>query len=123
VPVAVIGSSDKVITNLFRIHDFVTDLFVCPGIYKPRYTLALDLDYRVIWFSHIKRTADNAPNNVPQEHIHSKIAAGVAAGLNYARFTYLIRLGYQQTADIARDPYQFFAIFQLGYNFNFKKRA
>lgn len=122
VPVAVIGSSDKVITNLFRIHDFISDLFVCPGIYKPRYTIALDLDYRVIWFERIKKTGDNVPSNVPQEHIHSKIAAGIAAGLNYDRFTYLVRLGYQQTADIAKDPYRFFAVLQFGYNFNFKKR-
>jgi hypothetical protein len=46
-PVALIGSSDKVVTHLTRIHNFVTDLFFNPGIYKKFYTVALELD----WFS------------------------------------------------------------------------
>lgn len=121
-PIAIIGSSDKIITSLFRVHNFVTDVFFCPGIYRRRYTLAIDLDYKVIWFSHYKKTGDVPVPGATPEHPHSKIAAGIAAGLNYSRVTYLIRAGYQQTADIAKDPYQFFAIFQLGYNCNFKKR-
>lgn len=123
VPLAIVGSSDKVITHLFRIHDFVTDVFLNPGIYKRRYTIALDLDYRVIWFSHYKQT-NNDPNPLPNlpHHIRSRVALGVALGLNHKRFTYLLRSGYQQSADEEANPYSFYAVIQLGYNCNFKKR-
>ncbi|HXB41192.1 MAG TPA: hypothetical protein VNZ49_11670 [Bacteroidia bacterium] len=123
IPVAIIGSSDKVITSLFRIHNFVTDFFFNPGIYKRKYTIALDLDYKVIWFSHYHKTASTDPSAAPKpDKIHAKFAAGMAFGLNYKRFTYLIRTGYQQTADVEKNPYSFYAVLQFGYNCNFKTR-
>jgi hypothetical protein len=123
-PVALISSSDKVVTHLLRIHNFVTDFFFNPGIYKKAYTVALDLDYKIIWFSHHKEiTKLNAPqNNNWPGHVRTKFAAGLALGLNYLRFTYLIRGGYQQTADLVGNAYNFYAVFQIGYNCNFKKR-
>ncbi len=123
IPIAIVGSSDKVITSLFRIHNFVTDVFFNPGIYRKKYTLALDLDYKVIWFSHYKQTAAPDPANAPKpQHIRSKFAAGIAFGLNYKRFTYLVRTGYQQTADVEKNPYAFYAVLQFGYNCNFWNR-
>lgn len=125
-PIALIGSSDKVVTHITRIHNFVTDLFFNPGIYKKRYTVALDLDYKVIWFSHNKELRGPTPayqNNNRLAHVHSKVAAGLALGLNSKRFTYLIRGGYQQTADLVGNAYDFYAIFQVGYICNFKKRG
>ena len=124
IPVALISSSDKVVTHLLRIHDFVTDLFLNPGIYKKAYTVALDLDYKVIWFSHHR---EKDPNHTSQnvkwmEHVRTKVAAGLALGLNYKRFTYLFRGGYQQASELAGRAYAFYAVFQLGYNCNFKKR-
>jgi hypothetical protein len=122
-PIAIISSSDKVVTNLLRVHNFVTDFFFTPGIYKKGYTIALDLDYKVIWFSHKKERDPHLPqqNNNRLAHARTKFAAGVALGLNYHRFTYLIRGGYQERADLAGNAYAFYAIFQLGYNCNFKK--
>ncbi len=121
IPIAVIGSSDKITTHLFRIHNFVTDFFLNPGIYKKLYTIALDLDYKVIWFSHTKELGAVSAGT-QSDKIRTKIAAGVALGLNYKRFTYLIRGGYQETAATEKNPQAFYAIFQLGYNCNFKKR-
>ena len=125
IPVALISSSDKVVTNLARIHNFVTDFFFNPGIYKKKYTIALDLDYKVIWFSHNKEinTQANAPENSNHpSRVRTKFAMGLALGFNYKRFTYLIRGGYQQTADLIGNAYDFYAIVQIGYNCNFKNR-
>lgn len=121
IPIAILGSSDKVITDIFRVHNFVTDLFLNPGIYKRGYTLALDLDYKVIWISHIKKTTPDGSSSLEKRPVHSKVALGLALGINYKRFTYLLRTGYQQTADLESHPYNFYAILQLGFNCNFKK--
>jgi len=125
IPIAVIGSSDKIATHLFRIHNFVTDFFLNPGIYKKGYTIALDLDYKVIWFSHTKEIGNvsaGTQNNNNNNNIHTKFAVGAALGLNYKRFTYLIRGGYQENPATEKNPHTFYAIIQLGYNCNFKKR-
>jgi hypothetical protein len=123
-PVALIGSSDKIITDLFRIHNFVTDFFFVPGIYKKNYTLALDLDYKVTWFSHYREIKGPDPNfKKNAREVQTNGAAGIAAGLNYSRFTYLLRGGYQQHVQLEHYTYSFYVILQLGYNFNFKKRT
>jgi hypothetical protein len=124
-PIALISSSDKVVTHLTRIHNFVTDFFFNPGIYRKFYTVALDLDWKVIWFTHHKEIhASTAPdpNSNVLSRAHSKFAAGLALGLNYKRFTYLLRGGYQERADLTGQSYAFYAVFQVGYNCNFKKR-
>ncbi len=129
IPLAIIGSSDKEITRLFRIHDFVTDFFVNPGLYRKRYTIAMEFDYKVIWFTHYHSAGQPAgspslsirqtPN--ANQNIHSKVAIGIALGLNYRHFTWLLRTGYQQLADISQFPIAFYGVFQMGYNCNFKK--
>ena len=124
IPIAVIGSSDKIVSNLFRIHNFVTDFFLNPGIYKRRYTIALDIDYKVIWFSHLKETGTPVPGAPPTQldKIRTKFAGGMAFGLNSKRFTYLLRGGYQQTADREKNAHPYYIILQVGYNCNLKKR-
>lgn len=123
IPIALISSSDKVVTNLLRVHNFVTDLFFNPGIYRAKYTIALDIDYKVIWVSahHKVGSTEQQDNNNWLSHVRTKFAAGIAMGLNSHRFTYMFRGGYQETADLQKDPYAFYAIFQLGYNCNFRK--
>jgi hypothetical protein len=121
IPIALVGSSDKIATHLFRIHNFVTDFFLNPGIYKKGYTIALDLDYKVIWFSHTKELGAVGVGQ-QDNHIRTKFATGIALGLNYKRTTYLIRGGYQETAATEKNPQAFYVIFQVGFNCNFKKR-
>ena len=123
-PIAIISSSDKIVTDLLKVHNFVTDFFLNPGIYKKGYTVALDLDYKVIWFSHRKERKsipDPQQNNTSMSRARTKVAAGLALGLNFHRCTYLFRGGYQERADLAGRAYAFYAVFQFGYNFNFKK--
>lgn len=122
IPIAIIGSSDKIITDLFRIHNFVTDFFLAPGIYRKRYTVALDLGYHVVWFSHYKRTAAGEPLPAHHNKIHSILETGLAMAYNYKRFSYLLRTGYQQKTDVENHPLLFYAIAQVGYNLNFRKR-
>ncbi|MGZ3866496.1 MAG: hypothetical protein ACXVC6_04625 [Bacteroidia bacterium] len=123
-PVALISSSDKVVTDVFKMHDFITDLFFNPGVYQRGYTIALDADYKVIWLSKQKDTKGHgdAENTKKLHHARSKFALGVALGLNHRRFTYLVRGGYQEHSDYAGRSYNFYAIFQVGFNCNFKRK-
>jgi hypothetical protein len=123
IPVAVISSSDKVVTDVLKIHNFVTDIFINPGIYRRGYTVALDLDYKIIWFSkqkdHKAPVSDEAAKRM--SHARTKFAVGIALALNHRRFTYQFRGGYQERADYAGRSYAFYSVFQVGYNCNFRK--
>ena len=123
-PLALISSTVKKNMHLFSFHDVISSLFLLPGIYTDRYTLAAECAIDVLWFHKTNYSdAYYRQSGVPAKPMEEKvrIRTGVVLAYNFYRFSLLFKGGYQQVThwEYLRNPYYFTATF--GFNLNFRK--
>lgn len=126
-PIAFVGSSVHKNLHLISLHDIITDLYFLPGLYRKKYTIAGELNLKVLWLqnAHIDpeyyRQAEgtNPPPDPKNNRLH--LSVGFALSYNLKRFSLLFRGGYQQVTDVEFTKAPFYAIGSLCFHFNFKK--
>ncbi|MBC7412371.1 MAG: hypothetical protein H7331_07945 [Bacteroidia bacterium] len=123
-PIAIITSSVKKKITLYKLHDIVTNMNILPGIYTPKYTLAADVGIGLLLFrkTHYTTKIHNADSlfTNPKHHRLTQ-SAGVVLGLNVNRFSFVVKLGFQQINKLEFNKLPFYGFGILGINLNFKK--
>lgn len=119
IPLALVTSSERKGLHLFGFHDIVTDLYLLPGIYKKKYTIAADISCRVIL---LHRIHHDRGANEPQIKFHRvNISTGIILARNINRFSIIFRGGFQEISDWEFFNAPFYAIASIAYKLNFKK--
>ncbi len=127
-PFSMISSSINVHGTLFKIHDLVTDFNLLPGIYTDRITLALDLNYKLIWFrksvhneNYHVNVDSTGSKDFSKATLKSQFSLGFVAGINRKRFSFVLRGGYQTPSEWEKEKIPFYAVIQTSFHFNFIK--
>ena len=118
-PMAIVTSSVKKKLYFFGFHDIFTDLYLLPGIYRQKFTVAADLSCKFIL---LHKVHHDHPNSDPNQKVHREnISAGIILARNFNRFSFIFRGGFQQISDWEFTKAPFYAIGCVAYKLNFKK--
>jgi hypothetical protein len=119
VPVALVTSSVKKKVYYFGFHNIITDLYILPGIYKEKYTIAADLSCKVLL---LHRIHHDQINSDPEKKIHRlNFTLGIILAHNIQRFSFIFRGGFQQISDWEFTKAPFYANGTVAFKLNFKK--
>lgn len=126
-PMAIISSTVKKHLSLFNLHDIVTGVYLLPGIYTDKYTIAADLSVNFLVYNkvHFNSEAPPPPNNqrpfIKPEKVN--ISLGIVVAYNLQRFSFIAKGGFQQISNWEYDRIPFYAIGILAYKLNFRKHV
>lgn len=107
----------------YKLHDVSAELGITPGIYRQKYTLALDFKYELIIFRFRKYTNYYLTQINPDakshwEHPFFNIAkVGFVAGLNFKRTIIYLKSGYERNPTANRNNLPVYALVGFGYKF------
>ena len=88
--------------QFYKIEDITAEFTINPGIYKEKYTIALDCRYEVVAFRHTKYTeqykhdVDSKAVNHWSEPLFGVVKFGVIGGLNFKRLSVYMKTGYEE---------------------------
>jgi hypothetical protein len=120
IPVALITSSVKKQFYLFAFHDIITDLYILPGIYTPKYTIAADISFQFL-VRHKVNHHDQASSDSNMKLHRTNVSAGIVLVRNVKRFSFIFRGGFQQISYFEFTKAPIYAIGSLAYKFNFTR--
>lgn len=104
-----------------KFHDITAEFSIEPGLYRDKYTIALDCRYEVIVFRFMKYSnlyRQDIDRNVHThwEHPFFSIGkVGLFAGINLKRFTFYTRFGYERNPFVGSHYLPGYVLFGLGY--------
>jgi hypothetical protein len=86
----------------YKWHDVTAEFSLVPGIYRPKYTIALDLRCEIIALRYRKCLSDSVKDADPtakkrwDEPFYPVGKAGIMFGLNFKRMVFYVKTGYER---------------------------
>ena len=105
-PFTFASSSIERQNEFFKYHDITAEFTINPGIYKEKYTLALDCRYELIVFRHIKYSQqykndiDSKASNHWTRPLYDILKVGIIGGLNIKKLVVYIKTGYERNPSV-----------------------
>lgn len=113
----------------FKFDDITAEFSLIPGLFRKKYSLALDFRYELIVFRHIKYRADYLREKDPTVKSHwespffSIAKVGFIAGLNLNHFVIYVKSGYERNPFVSLNFNNFLPGYILaGFGFKFGTR-
>ena len=119
-PVAVITSTERKREYLIALHNILTTLYILPGVYTSKYTIAADISAKFLLFQKVEH--DRSNRAVPIQVQRMNIGLGIILARNIQRFSLIFRGGFQQISEFEFTKAPVYAIGTVAYRFNFKKQ-
>jgi hypothetical protein len=112
--------------QFYKIEDITAEITINPGIYREKYTLALDLRYELVVFRHIKYSkqylhdVDNKALNHWNEPLFDILKFGVVGGLNFKRVAIYMKTGYEENPFSFKKYFPGYVVLGVGYKYGTK---
>lgn len=121
IPFIFASSSISRQNQFYKLSDITAEFTINPGIYKEKYTLALDLRYEVVVFRHIKYSeqykhdVDSKAVNHWTNPLFDIFKFGVVGGLNYKRVAIYMKTGYEENPFSFKKYFPGYIVLGIGY--------
>ena len=111
IPIALVTSSVRKQFHLFSFHNIITDLYILPGVYRPKYTIAAELSVQFLILHRESHQLSLADSSMKLHRIN--VSVGIILVRNVKRFSFIFRGGFQQISDLEFTQAPFYAIGSL----------